>query len=130
MNNHVLEDQVLTAEEASTAASPSPPDTSVYSVNFSETTISNGTAATSPEKSVSTGQTNILISAKTSETGLLDERSLLACIVRTIPTGGRIRISSTVSWPANNFSLVNLATMALSCAQMGFDLFLSIAATK
>lgn len=27
---------------------------------------------------------------------LLDERSLLACIVRTIPAGGRIRISSTV----------------------------------
>ena len=132
MNNHVLEDHVLTAEEASTAASPSPPDTSVQSVNFSETTINNGTGTDTilPERSVSTGQTNIFISAKTSETALLDERSLLACIVRTIPTGGRIRISSTVSWPANNFSLVNLATMALSCAQMGFDLFLSIAATK
>ncbi|XWS50277.1 hypothetical protein CRYUN_Cryun12cG0074500 [Craigia yunnanensis] len=96
MNDHVLEDQVLTAEEASTAASPSPPDTSMHSVNFRETTISNGTAAISPEKSVSTGQGNILISAKTSVTGLLDERSLLACTVRTIPTGGRIRISSTL----------------------------------
>ncbi|XVE64473.1 hypothetical protein DITRI_Ditri07aG0103600 [Diplodiscus trichospermus] len=96
MNNHVLEDQVLTAEEASTTVSPSPADTSVHSVNFSETTISNGTAAILPEKSVSTGQTNILISAKTSETALLDERSLLACIVRTIPTGGRIRINSTL----------------------------------
>ncbi|WZY81353.1 hypothetical protein YC2023_027737 [Brassica napus] len=30
------------------------------------------------------------------ESALLDERSLLACIVRTIPAGGRIRISSTV----------------------------------
>ena len=101
MNNHVLEDHVLTAEEASTAASPSPPDTSVQSVNFSETTINNGTGTGTdtilPERSVSTGQTNIFISAKTSETALLDERSLLACIVRTIPTGGRIRISSTVS---------------------------------
>ncbi|KAK6250797.1 hypothetical protein SCA6_004802 [Theobroma cacao] len=95
MNNHVLENQVLAAEGASTAASPSPPDTSVHSVNFSETTINNGTDATLPEKSVSTGQT-ILISAKTSETALLDERSLLACIVRTVPTGGRIRISSTL----------------------------------
>ncbi|OMO97807.1 hypothetical protein COLO4_14351 [Corchorus olitorius] len=95
MNNHVLEDQVLTGEEASTAASPSPPDTSVHPVNFMETT-NNGTDAILPEKSVSTGQSNILISAKTSETALLDERQLLACIVRTIPTGGRIRISSTL----------------------------------
>ncbi|TYJ19539.1 hypothetical protein E1A91_A09G198200v1 [Gossypium mustelinum] len=95
MNNHVLEDQVLSAEEASTAASPSP-DSSEHSVNFKGTTTSNGANAIMPEKSVSTGQTNILISAKTSETALLDERSLLACIVRTIPTGGRIRISSTL----------------------------------
>ncbi|XP_017611690.1 uncharacterized protein LOC108457246 isoform X1 [Gossypium arboreum] len=95
MNNHVLEDQVLSAEEASTAASPSP-DSSEHSVNFKGTTTSNGANAIMPDKSVSTGQTNILISAKTSETALLDERSLLACIVRTIPTGGRIRISSTL----------------------------------
>ncbi|KAK8337822.1 hypothetical protein V6Z12_A09G210400 [Gossypium hirsutum] len=95
MNNHVFEDQVLSAEEASTAASPSP-DSSEHSVNFKGTTTSNGANAIMPEKSVSTGQTNILISAKTSETALLDERSLLACIVRTIPTGGRIRISSTL----------------------------------
>lgn len=103
MNNHVLEDQVLTAEEASIAACPSPPDTSLHSVNFNETKISNGTAAILSEKSVSTGQNNSLMSAKTSETALLDERSLLACIVRTVPAGGRIRISSTVSWSANNF---------------------------
>ncbi|KAF8062883.1 hypothetical protein N665_1188s0009 [Sinapis alba] len=30
------------------------------------------------------------------EGALLDERSLLACVVRSIPTGGRIRISSTL----------------------------------
>ncbi|KAK8599878.1 hypothetical protein V6N12_049748 [Hibiscus sabdariffa] len=95
MNNHVLEDQV-SAEEASTAASPSPPDTLVHSVNFNETASSNGANTFLPEKSVSTGQTNILKSVKPSETALLDERSLLACIVRTIPTGGRIRISSTL----------------------------------
>ncbi|KAK9009927.1 hypothetical protein V6N11_036449 [Hibiscus sabdariffa] len=96
MNNHVLEDQVLSAEEASTAASPSPPDTLVHSVNFNETASSNGANTFLPEKSVSTGQTNILKSVKPLETALLDERSLLACIVRTIPTGGRIRISSTL----------------------------------
>ncbi|KAB2069892.1 hypothetical protein ES319_A08G122000v1 [Gossypium barbadense] len=99
MNNHVQEDQIPTAKETSTAAaaaaSPSH-DTSLHSVNFCETTIKNGTGAILPEKPVSTGQTNNLISAKTSETALLDERSLLACIVRTIPTGGKIRISSTL----------------------------------
>ncbi|XVF51072.1 hypothetical protein PTKIN_Ptkin04bG0154900 [Pterospermum kingtungense] len=95
INNQVLEENVATAEEASTAASLSP-DTSAHSVKFSETTTNNGTGAILPEKSVSTGQTNILKSAKTSETALLDERSLLACIVRTIPTGGRIRITSTL----------------------------------
>ncbi|KAK8518354.1 hypothetical protein V6N12_017503 [Hibiscus sabdariffa] len=95
MNNHVLEDQVLSAEEANTAASPSP-DTWVHSVNFNGTAISNGANAILPEKSVSPGQTNILKSAKPSETVLLDERLLLACMVRTIPTGGRIRISSTL----------------------------------
>ncbi|PPE01461.1 hypothetical protein GOBAR_DD01518 [Gossypium barbadense] len=98
MNNHVQEDQIPTAEETSTAAAAASPshDTSVHSVNFCETTIKNGTGAIFPEKLVSTGQTNNLISAKTSETALLDERSLLACIVRTIPTGGKIRISSTL----------------------------------
>ncbi|KAG4133845.1 hypothetical protein ERO13_D08G115200v2 [Gossypium hirsutum] len=98
MNNDVQEDQIPTAEETSTAAAAASPshDTSVHSVNFCETTIKNGTGAIFPEKLVSTGQTNNLISAKTSETALLDERSLLACIVRTIPTGGKIRISSTL----------------------------------
>ncbi|KAK8530706.1 hypothetical protein V6N13_030650 [Hibiscus sabdariffa] len=97
INNQVLEDQILTAEETSTAAVGSPShDTSVHSVDFCDTIVKNGTGAILPEKLVSTGQTNNLISSKTSETALLDERSLLACIVRTIPTGGRIRISSTL----------------------------------
>ncbi|KAK8481035.1 hypothetical protein V6N11_046748 [Hibiscus sabdariffa] len=97
INNQVLENQILTAEETSTAAVGSPShDTSVHSVDFCDTIVKNGTGAILHEKLVSTGQTNNLISAKTSESALLDERSLLACIVRTIPTGGRIRISSTL----------------------------------
>ncbi|XP_039045250.1 putative leucine-rich repeat-containing protein DDB_G0290503 isoform X2 [Hibiscus syriacus] len=96
MNNHVLEDQILTAEETSTVASASPSHDTVHSVDFCDTTVKNGTVAFLPEKLVSTGQSNYLISAKTSETALLDERSLLACVVRTIPNGGRIRISSTL----------------------------------
>ncbi|XP_073142179.1 uncharacterized protein [Henckelia pumila] len=42
----------------------------------------------------STPKTNVVV--KTGEHFLLDERSLLACIVRTIGSGGRIRISSTL----------------------------------
>lgn len=57
----------------------------------------NSVANTLSEKTASSGQKNILPPGKTSEIALLDERSLLACIVRTIPAGGRIRISSTVS---------------------------------
>ncbi|XP_048623972.1 uncharacterized protein LOC125592669 [Brassica napus] len=36
------------------------------------------------------------------ESALLDERSLLACIVRTIPAGERVRISSTVRVETNH----------------------------
>lgn len=43
------------------------------------------------ETLVSSGKTE-----RNLESALLDERSLLACIVRTIPAGGRIRISSTL----------------------------------
>ncbi|XP_073282323.1 uncharacterized protein [Primulina huaijiensis] len=42
----------------------------------------------------STPKTDVV--GKTGEHFLLDERSLLACIVRTIGSGGRIRISSTL----------------------------------
>jgi hypothetical protein len=47
---------------------------------------------------VSSGQNSTPILGKASDVTLLDERSLLACIVRTIPPGsnGRIRISSTL----------------------------------
>ncbi|MBA0705832.1 hypothetical protein Golax_017988 [Gossypium laxum] len=66
------------------------------SINFSGTPISYGANAISLEKSVLAGQTNILISAKTSGTALLDEKSLLVCIGRTIPTGCRFQISLTL----------------------------------
>ncbi|KAF2299490.1 hypothetical protein GH714_032175 [Hevea brasiliensis] len=44
----------------------------------------------------SEAKTNMVTVGKTSETALLDERSLLACMVRTIPAGGIIRINSTL----------------------------------
>ncbi|XXG77123.1 hypothetical protein AAC387_Pa08g1344 [Persea americana] len=52
-----------------------------------------------PEVPITTGWTlNSAKPGKTSETKLMDERSLLACIVRAIPSGasGRIRISTTL----------------------------------
>jgi hypothetical protein len=78
----------------------------VHSVNVSETTINNGTGAVSSKAFISSDQTTVVTGGKTSDNTLLDERSLLACIVRTIPAGGRIRINSTVSSVKNSFLLI------------------------
>ncbi|KAG7537801.1 hypothetical protein ISN44_As13g016480 [Arabidopsis suecica] len=51
----------------------------------------NGAKSIVPETLVSSGKPE-----RNSESALLDERSLLTCILRTIPAGGRIRISSTL----------------------------------
>ncbi|GAV73244.1 hypothetical protein CFOL_v3_16730 [Cephalotus follicularis] len=96
LTNHGPEGQVLTAEQPSCSASPSPSDASAHSLSVCEATVNNGTGAVLPEASIPTEQLNALAAGKTSEITLLDERSLLACIVRTIPAGGRIRISSTL----------------------------------
>lgn len=97
MTGHGLEGQVLTTEQPISTSNLSKPDTSIPSVNLMETTINNAAGAVLPELFASTGHTIAPAVGKTSETALLDERSLLACMVRTIPAGGRIRISSTVS---------------------------------
>ncbi|CAL8128102.1 unnamed protein product [Prunus armeniaca] len=96
LTGHGLEGQVLTTEQPISTTNLSKPDTSIPSVNLMETTINNAAGAVLPELFASTGHTNAPAVGKTSETALLDERSLLACMVRTIPAGGRIRISSTV----------------------------------
>ncbi|OAY59564.1 uncharacterized protein LOC110625778 isoform X2 [Manihot esculenta] len=90
-----LDGQVSTEEQPS-PASASLSETSMHSVNVGEATINNGTVVGLSESLISTGQANVVTVGKTSETSLLDERSLLACIVRTIPAGGRIRINSTL----------------------------------
>ncbi|XP_061340513.1 uncharacterized protein LOC133286978 isoform X2 [Gastrolobium bilobum] len=94
ISNDGPEDQVLLAEQVSSAANASP--VTGHSVNHNEMVQSNSTDSVLPEAFTSTGQTTSTTIAKTSETALLEERSLLACIVRTIPAGGRIRISSTL----------------------------------
>ncbi|CAL9008925.1 unnamed protein product, partial [Prunus brigantina] len=96
LTGHGLEGQVLTTEQPISTTNLSKPDTSIPSVNLMETTINNAAGAVLPELFASTVHTNAPAVGKTSETVLLDERSLLACMVRTIPAGGRIRISSTL----------------------------------
>ena len=97
LSNHGLEGQGFTTDQASSVNTPSS-GTQINHVNSSETTMNNATGAVSSEAFVSSGQKNLHMGGKTLELSLRDERSLLACVVRTIPTGsgGRIRISSTV----------------------------------
>lgn len=80
----------------STSNIPSPEEAN-HTGNVTESTISTASDVVSSESLASASQKNTVAAGKSSETPLLDERSLLACIVRTIPPGGRIRISSTVS---------------------------------
>ena len=87
-----LEEQISTTAQSSSAA-----NTSEAPVNFEETSLNNSNDVVLPEAFVSGGQTKTSTVGRTAEVVLLEERSLLACIVRTIPAGGRIRISSTVS---------------------------------
>lgn len=90
------ESQDVMAEQTSSVASPSPSEATVNHIHFREATVNNTADSLSSEVAVSTGQTNSLSIGKIPETPLLDERALLACIVRTIPAGGKIRISSTL----------------------------------
>lgn len=99
--DQVLEEQGLSGGKLSPAVSTLTSDSSsVHNVNVSEMVITNASAsgAVVPEVFVSSGLKIPMMVGKTSETPLLDERALLACIVRTIPAGGRIQISSTVSF--------------------------------
>ncbi|XP_062119999.1 uncharacterized protein LOC133834409 isoform X2 [Humulus lupulus] len=86
-----LEEQISTTVQSNSAA-----NTSEAPVNFEETALNNSNDVVLPEAFASGGQTKSPTVGRTAEVVLLDERSLLACIVRTIPAGGRIRISSTL----------------------------------
>lgn len=70
-------------------------ETPANAKNLSEKTTDNASSTDTADAFVSAGQKNI--PGKTLESYLLDERALLASIARTIGSGGRIRISSTVS---------------------------------
>ncbi|CAJ2667319.1 unnamed protein product [Trifolium pratense] len=83
--------QILLAEQASSVANAS----SVASHSAGEM-IQNNSDTVLSEAFASSVQTASTTITKVPEIALLDERSLLACIVRTIPAAGRIRISSTL----------------------------------
>ncbi|XP_043721925.1 uncharacterized protein LOC122669249 isoform X3 [Telopea speciosissima] len=88
--------QCSSAEQSWSAIHTSPSDVPTLLVNSSETTDFHRVV---PETSISAGRaSNLLTPGKISKPILLDEKSLLACIVRAIPagSGGRIRISSTL----------------------------------
>ncbi|KAJ7959413.1 Reticulocyte-binding 2 a [Quillaja saponaria] len=89
--SHGLEGQLLTSEQSPSSANIS--SDVIHSVNNSKMV---STGAVLPEAYSSTGQTDMPTLGNSLETAILDERSLLACIVRTIPAGGRIRISGTL----------------------------------
>ncbi|XP_022138130.1 uncharacterized protein LOC111009376 isoform X2 [Momordica charantia] len=97
--DQVLEEQGLNGGKLSPAVSTLASDSSsIHNVNVSELVINDasGSGAVVTEAFGSSGLKIPMMMGKTSETALLDERSLLACIVRTIPAGGRIQISSTL----------------------------------
>ncbi|GMP24991.1 hypothetical protein CsSME_00002063 [Camellia sinensis var. sinensis] len=97
LTKHGLEGQGFNTEQSSSPANAPSSETPIDHVNFSEISMK-ATGAVSSEASVSSGLKNTHAGGKASEIALLDERSLLACIVRTLPprSGGRIRISSTL----------------------------------
>ncbi|MCD7452261.1 hypothetical protein HAX54_016027 [Datura stramonium] len=91
--NYMLESQGLRMGEFSSNA-----DKSSVEVPNNVIQQSQWSGAVLTETYVAGGQKNAYAVGKSLEVNLLDEKALLACIVRTIPpgSGGRIRISSTL----------------------------------
>ncbi|XP_057522553.1 uncharacterized protein LOC130802550 isoform X2 [Amaranthus tricolor] len=96
ISNNEHENQDAATDLLSSIAGPSPPDTSGNSIQFADGSVNDASDAVLSEAFVSNEPANSLPTGNISESALLDERALLACIVRTIPAGGKIRISSTL----------------------------------
>lgn len=97
--NHVKGEQALTVEQLMTSsAMPHSGVSSQASCYENSAEAKEGHAVPSEERLLSSVLSGSQMSAKVLEPALLDERSLLACIVRAIPAGniGHIRISTTV----------------------------------
>ncbi|KAL9253903.1 hypothetical protein AKJ16_DCAP07989 [Drosera capensis] len=95
-NSTDAETQSLTKEQASFAPRSSPLTASVH-VHLSESLESYASNAVETDSFSTPEQSNSLSAEKASaDAGLLGERELLTWIIRTIPAGGKIRISSTL----------------------------------
>ncbi|KAK4734771.1 hypothetical protein R3W88_009032 [Solanum pinnatisectum] len=96
--NYMLESQGLRMGEFSSIADKSSAEISNNVHNSTESVTDTVSSAVLTETYVAGGQKNAYAVGKSAEVNLLDEKALLACIVRTIPpgSGGRIRISSTL----------------------------------
>ncbi|KAL3524450.1 hypothetical protein ACH5RR_017284 [Cinchona calisaya] len=96
-SNAPAEAQGLMMEKTGSASNESSSEEANHAINFNGSTTDT-VADVVISEAFAAGQKNTGIVGKLSEANLLDERSLLACIVRTIPpvSGGRIRISSTL----------------------------------
>lgn len=95
-NVNSFESQGLMVERPGPTSNISSSEEANHTGKLSESTINITSDVVSTESFASASLKNTVAAVKSSETPLLDERSLLACIVRTIPPGGRIRISSTL----------------------------------
>ncbi|KAL2457728.1 DNA-MISMATCH-REPAIR-2 domain-containing protein [Abeliophyllum distichum] len=96
VTDHGLEGKSLVMEQPSSDVNASSTEAPNHALNFRETTKNAASGAAPSDTFVSAAQKNIYVVGKPPEISLLDERSLLACIVRTIGSGGRTRISSTL----------------------------------
>ncbi|KAG9445184.1 hypothetical protein H6P81_016524 [Aristolochia fimbriata] len=69
-----------------------------HQVKTADSAKSTSSNMTLPDMPVCAGRTSSMLSARPPQPALLDERSLLACIVRAIPagSGGQVRISTTL----------------------------------
>ncbi|KAF3682025.1 hypothetical protein FXO37_02581 [Capsicum annuum] len=97
-SNYMLESQELHMGEFSLNANKSSVEVLNNMHNSTESVTGTVSDTVLTESCVAEGQNTYAVS-KSVEVNLLDEKALLACIVRIIPpgSGGRIRISSTAS---------------------------------
>ncbi|KAL0317937.1 UNVERIFIED_CONTAM: hypothetical protein Sangu_2208000 [Sesamum angustifolium] len=90
-----LDNKITIMEHSSFAINASSSEAPTHAANFTELATKIAPSAVLTDAFDSTGQKSNIV-AKPGESYLLDERALLASIARTIGSGGRIRISSTL----------------------------------
>ncbi|KAL9163031.1 hypothetical protein ABFS82_06G016300 [Erythranthe guttata] len=94
--DHRLENKITSIENSSFVTNGFLSEVPIQAVNFSGASSNTVLSAVSANTILSTGQKSDLV-GNPGESYLLDERALLASIARTIGSGSRIRISSTLA---------------------------------